>query len=141
MMLDQISIFVQNCSGQLGLVTGALRKAGVNIRAMSLADTADFGVLRLIADDPASAKAALQAAGFTVGSTSVIAVEVPDRTGGLADVLELFASKGLNVEYLYGFTQRPEATATLIFRLDRMDEAEALLLERGVRVLSPGDIR
>ncbi len=100
MTLEQISVFVQNCSGQLGMVTGALRTAGINIRAMSLADTADFGVLRLIVDNTASAKAALQAAGFTVGSTNVLAVEVPDRPGGLTGVLELFAAKGLNVEYL-----------------------------------------
>ena len=100
MTIEQISVFVQNRSGQLGAVTDALRKAGVSIRAMSLADTADFGVFRIIADNAASAKAALQDAGFTVGSTPVLAVEVPDRSGGLGDVLELFSSHGLNVEYL-----------------------------------------
>ncbi|MBQ2517073.1 MAG: ACT domain-containing protein [Desulfovibrio sp.] len=140
MTIEQISVFVQNRSGQLGAVTDALRKAGVSIRAMSLADTADFGVFRIIADNAASAKAALQDAGFTVGSTPVLAVEVPDRSGGLGDVLELFSSHGLNVEYLYGFSRIPAASATLIFRMDRMNEAESLLAGNGIRILGQEDL-
>ena len=79
-------------------------------------------------------------AGFTVGSTPVLAVEVPDRSGGLGDVLELFSSHGLNVEYLYGFSRIPAASATLIFRMDRMNEAESLLAGNGIRILGQEDL-
>ena len=98
MTVDQISVFVQNRSGQLGDVTAVLRKNSINIRAMSLADTSDFGVLRLMVDDTEKAAAALRAAGFTVGITPVLAVEVEDRPGGLAALLELLAQQAINVE-------------------------------------------
>ncbi|MBP3731275.1 MAG: ACT domain-containing protein [Mailhella sp.] len=140
MTVDQISVFVQNRAGQLGDVTRALRDAQVNIRAMSLSDTTDFGVLRLMVDNAVRAQSALQAAGFTAGTTPVIAAELPDRPGGLDGVLALLAGKGINVEYLYGYTQRSSSEATLVFRFDRMDEAENLLKENGIRVLSAADL-
>jgi len=137
MTVDQISVFVQNRSGQLGDVTAVLRKNSINIRAMSLADTSDFGVLRLMVDDTEKAAAALRAAGFTVGITPVLAVEVEDRPGGLAALLELLAQQAINVEYLYGYTQRQSHAATLIFRSDRMADTERLFMENGYTVLSP----
>ena len=140
MTLEQLSVFVQNRTGQLDAATRALRNADVNIRAMSLADTADFGVLRLVVDNASAGREALQKAGFTVGSTPVLAIQLEDRPGSLETVLEVFLSKNINVEYLYGYTQQPSQTATLIFRLDRMDEAADLLAARGFHVLGPGDI-
>ena len=137
MTVAQISVFVQNRSGQLGDVTAVLRKNSINIRAMSLADTSDFGVLRLMVDDTEKAAAALRAAGFTVGITPVLAVEVEDRPGGLAALLELLAQQAINVEYLYGYTQRQSHAATLIFRSDRMADTERLFMENGYTVLSP----
>ena len=140
MTVEQISVFVENRSGQLGDVTRVLEEAGISIRALSLADTADFGVLRLMADDTARAREELQKAGFTVGSTPVVAVEVPDVPGGLARVLGVLSRSGINVEYLYAYAQRDSAKATLIFRFDRMGEAVDVLREQGVALLGPEEI-
>lgn len=140
MTVEQISVFVENRSGQLGDVTRVLQEAGVNIRALSLSDTTDFGVLRLMADDTRKAREALTKAGFTVGSTPVVAVDVADRPGGLGHVLGVLSEHGINVEYLYAYTQRESTRATIIFRFDRTDEAIKALLARGIRVLGPDDI-
>ncbi len=140
MTVEQISVFVENRSGQLGDVTGVLAGAGINIRALSLSDTTDFGVLRLMADDTAKAREALVKAGFTVGSTPVVAVEVADTPGGLGSVLSVLSRHGINVEYLYAYTQRESTRATIIFRFDRTDEAVKVLLAEGVRILGPEEI-
>ncbi len=141
MTVEQISVFVENRSGQLGDVTRVLEEADVNIRALSLSDTTDFGVLRLMADDTQKAREALSKAGFTVGSTPVVAVDVADRPGGLGHVLGVLSEHGINVEYLYAYTQRESTRATIIFRFDRTEEAVQALLARGIRVLGPDDIR
>ena len=141
MTVEQISVFVENRSGQLGDVTRVLEEADVNIRALSLSDTTDFGVLRLMADDTQKAREALSKAGFTVGSTPVVAVDVADRPGGLGHVLGVLSEHCINVEYLYAYTQRESTRATIIFRFDRTEEAVQALLARGIRVLGPDDIR
>ena len=140
MTVEQISVFVENKSGQLGDVTRVLEEANVNIRALSLSDTTDFGVLRLMADDTEKARVALVRAGFTVGSTPVVAVDVADTPGGLGRVLAVLSEHGINVEYLYAYTQRESTRATIIFRFDRTEEAVKAMLERGIRVLGPEDI-
>lgn len=140
MTVEQISVFVENRSGQLGDVTRVLEKAGINIRALSLSDTTDFGVLRLMADDTEKARDALAAAGFTVGTTPVVAVDVADEPGGLGRVLSVLSEHGINVEYLYAYTQQESTRATIIFRFDRTEEAVNVLESRGFRVLGPKDI-
>ena len=140
MTVEQISVFVENRSGQLGDVTRVLEKAGINIRALSLSDTTDFGVLRLMADDTEKARDALAAAGFTVGTTPVVAVDVADEPGGLGRVLSVLSEHGINVESLYAYTQRESTRATIIFRFDRTEEAVNVLESRGFRVLGPKDI-
>ena len=140
MTVEQISVFVENRSGQLGDVTRVLEKAGINIRALSLSDTTDFGVLRLMADDTEKARDALAAAGFTVGTTPVVAVDVADEPGGLGRVLSVLSEHGINVEYLYAYTQRESTRATIIFRFDRTEEAVNVQESRGFRVLCPKDI-
>lgn len=140
MTVEQISVFVENKSGRLGDVTRVLQDAEINIRALSLSDTTDFGVLRLMADDTARARTELQKAGFTVGSTPVVAVEVPDAPGGLGYVLGVLSEHGINVEYLYAYTQRECVRATIIFRFDRTEEAIEVLQARGIRVLGPDEI-
>jgi hypothetical protein len=107
----------------------------VNIRALSLADTSDFGVLRLIVDDNEKAKEALKARGFTVGKTSVVAVEVPDRPGGLHGILRALQQSGINVEYMYAFVQQSGSNAVMIFRFDNTDEALRVLKDAGVAVI------
>jgi hypothetical protein len=135
MRVEQISIFLENKSGRLAEVTDVLAAAGVNIRALSLADTADFGILRLIVDKVDQAKQALKDKGFTIGRTEVLALEVPDRPGGLAEILQILAKGSINVEYMYAFVQRSLENAIVIFRFDDLDTAIRVLTGAGVRVL------
>jgi hypothetical protein len=135
MKVEQISIFLENKSGRLAEVTNILSRAGVNIRALSLADTADFGILRLIVNQTDKAKQVLKETGFTVGKTEVIALEVPDKPGGLGGILKILDGAGINVEYMYAFVQRSEGNAVLIFRFDDPDKAIAALQASGMRVL------
>lgn len=102
-MAKQISVFLENKAGRLAHVTRVLGEAGINIRALSIADTSDFGILRIIVNDPEKAYRILKEADFTVSETEVIAVQVPDSPGGLATVLEQMSDADLNIEYLYAF--------------------------------------
>jgi len=133
--VEQISIFLENKYGRLAEVTRILSEAGINIRALSLADTADFGILRLILDRTEEAKQLLKEKGFTVGKTEVIAVEVPDRPGGLAGILNALEGEGINVEYMYAFVQRSGENAIIIFRFDELEKAISALQKAGVRIL------
>jgi len=119
-------------------VTKVLGDAGVNIRALSLADTSDFGILRLIVDKIDAAKAALKSQNFTVTKTEVVAVEVPDRPLGLHGILEILDRAGVNVEYMYAFVERCGENAVIIFRFDNPEEAIRVLTASGVNVL-PGE--
>ena len=135
MRAEQISVFLENKAGRLCEVTGVLADAEVNIRALALADTSDFGVLRLIVDKTGKAKEALKKAGFTVGKTDVLAVEVPDQPGGLHHILNLLQSSHINVEYMYAFVQQSGNNAVMIFRFDNTDEALKVMQEKGLRVI------
>ncbi len=136
MKVEQISIFIENKSGRLAEVTDVLGKAGVNIRALSLADTSDFGILRLIVDKTDQAQKALKDKGFTVNKTEVVAVEVPDRPSGLCGILQILDSAGVNVEYMYAFVERCGQNAVIIFRFDDTEGAIRVLTEKGVTVLA-----
>ncbi len=140
MKVEQISIFLENKSGRLAEVTGVLAGAGVNIRALSLADTADFGILRLIVNRTDQARQVLKESGFTVAKTEVIALEVPDAPGGLARILSTLDGVGINVEYMYAFVQRSGDNAIIIFRFDELDRAIEVLLGAGVRVLKGEEV-
>jgi hypothetical protein len=138
MKVEQISIFLENKPGGLSGVTKVLSDAGINIRALSLADTSDFGILRLIVDDVAKARQVLNENGFAVGRTHVIAVEVPDKPGGLNSILDLLTREGINVEYMYAFVERSGENAVIIFRIDAVDQAIESLQKGGFTVL-PGE--
>ena len=135
MKVEQISIFLENKPGGLSGVTKVLKDSGINIRALSLADTSDFGILRLIVDDVNKAKKVLNENGFAVGRTHVIAVEVPDKPGGLHSILELLTRESINVEYMYAFVERSGENAVIIFRFDNIDQAIEVLLKAGFTVL------
>ena len=135
MRVEQISVFLENKAGRLAEVTRVLSEAGVNIRALSLADTSDFGILRLIVNDNDKAKATLKEHGFTVGKTDVVAVEVEDTPGGLALILEILSKQQINVEYMYAFVQHSGKDAVMVFRFDDIDAAVKLLQENNVKVL------
>ena len=136
MQVEQISIFLENKSGRLAEVTRLLGDGGVNIRALTLADTTDFGILRLIVSDKARALEVLKKAGFTVGTTEVVAVEVPDRPGGLSGILDSLGEAGINVEYMYAFVEKSGDDAVVIFRFDDPDKAIAILRRSGVAIMA-----
>ena len=121
MRVEQISVFLENRAGRLAEITRALGEAGVNIRALSLADTSDFGILRIIVNDNDKAKAVLKEHGFTVGKNNVVAVEVEDRPGGLNHILEVLGQVNINVEYMYAFVQHTGENAVIIFRFDDIE--------------------
>ena len=137
MKVEQISIFLENKPGGLEEVTRILKDAGINIRTLSLADTTDFGILRLIVNDVDRASQVLKEQGFRISRTLVVAVEVPDRPGGLHGILEVLSKNGINVEYLYAFVERSGEHAVIIFRFDAPDKAIDVLQKNGMTVL-PG---
>lgn len=138
MKCDQLSIFLENRAGRLAEVTRLLSESKVNIRALSLADTSDFGILRLIVSDFDTAQKVLKEAGFTVGKTSVVAVVVDDHPGGLHELLFLLRDTGINVEYMYAFVQQSGDNAVIIFRFDKTEQAIDLLTEKKFKMI-PGE--
>ncbi len=133
--VEQISVFLENKAGRLEEVTRILAEANINIRALSLADTSDFGILRLIVNDNNKAKEELKKAGFTVAKTEVAAVEVADQPGGLHHILRILKKANVNVEYMYAFVQQNGGNAVLIFRFDNLVEALRILKDNDVRVI------
>lgn len=140
MKVEQIAIFLENRSGRLAEITRILAEKGINIRAMSLADTSDFGILRLIVNDTAGARTILKEKGFTVGTTNMVVVEVRDKPGGLADVLQIIKNAGLNIEYMYAFTQKSGETGLIIFRFEKVDAAIDVLAKAGVKMLAGDEV-
>lgn len=134
-MAKQISVFLENKAGRLSHVTRVLGDAEVNIRALSIADTSDFGILRLIVNDPEKAYRMLKEKGFTVSQTEVIAVQVPDSPGSLATVLERMAEENLNIEYLYAFLGTKDDDALIIFKVEDIDKAKQAFEKQGIRFL------
>lgn len=134
-MVKQISVFLENKCGRLVNVCQTLGKESINIRALSIADTSDFGILRLIVDKPERALSVLKTEGFMATETEVIAVEVPDTPGGLADVLFYLEEAEINIEYLYSFVEKPAKDALILMRLDNIDKAKKVLEEKGVLII------
>lgn len=145
MKVKQLSVFLENKSGRLAEVTSTLGDAGINIRALSLADTSEFGILRLIVNDIRKAHQVLHERGFTLGETEVLAVEIPDRPGGLSSVLRVLGTKGINVEYMYAFVEKPRTessapAAIVVFRFEDVDGAIAALQAAGINLLPAEEI-
>ena len=140
MKVNQISVFLENKSGRLADVTRSLADHGINIRALSIADTIDYGLLRMIVNDPENARKVLTDEGFTVAQTEVLAIEVPDRPGGLGGIIDILSAKGLNIEYMYAFVGRSGEHAIVIFRIEPVEEAIAALKEGGARILTGDEL-
>jgi hypothetical protein len=140
MHVQQISVFLENKAGRIAEVTSVLSEIGVNIRALAMADTSEFGVLRLLLDDNQKAEKALKNRGFTVGKTDVVAVEVEDKPGGLHHILSLLQNESINVEYMYAFVRQSGSNAVMIFRFDQVDAAVKRLKEGGVKVIEGGEL-
>ena len=136
MTLKQVSVFLENKKGRLAEVTSLLAAESINIRALSLADTADFGVLRIIVNDADKCFAVLKKNNFVAQQTEVIAVEVTDRPGGLERILQVFDENDINIEYMYAFVEKKAENAILIFRIDQPDRAIEVLEKNKITVLS-----
>jgi hypothetical protein len=137
--IEQISVFLENETGGLADVADVLARSAVDLRALSLADESDFGILRLIVDDTDRAAHALKQAGFTVRKTPVVAVAVPDRPGGLAVLLN--ALRGIAVEYMYAFVQKSGEQAIVVFRFEDLPRAVETLRAAGARLLEASDVQ
>jgi len=137
MKVEQISVFLENKPGTLVHATRVLKDNNINIRTLSMAETADFGILRLIVNDVEKANKVLKDSGFRVSKTPVVAVEVPDKPGGLNSIMEVVAQEGINVEYLYAFVEKSGQNAVIIFRFDAPEKAIEALLKNKFTVI-PG---
>jgi hypothetical protein len=136
MKVEQISVFLENKPGSLEHATRVMRDASINIRTLSLAETVDFGILRLIVNDVEKTNKVLKDAGFRVSKTVVVAVEVPDKPGGLHSIMEVLSKEGINVEYLYAFVEKSGQNAVIIFRFDAPEKAIEVLLAHKFTVVT-----
>ncbi len=141
MKVNQLSVFLENKSGRLARVTKVLGENEINIRALSIADTTDFGILRLIVSKPKEAYSILKSEGFVVSETEVIAVCIPDKPGGLGGVLAILEAAQINIEYLYAFVGNTHTkNALVIFRVEDCNRAVEVLKEKGVQVVKEENV-
>ncbi len=141
MKITQISVFLENRKGRLFDVCSLLGNAGINIRALTVAETESFGVLRMVVDKPAEAIELFRKNNVTANRTDVVAAEVPDKPGGLADVLKTLSDNEVNVEYMYGFVEKHSENALLVFRFDNPERAAQVLRENGLNVVDEKGIQ
>jgi hypothetical protein len=136
MKVEQISVFMENKPGGLEEVMRIIKDANINIRTLSLADTSDFGILRLVVNDVDKTSQVLRDSGLRVSRTTVVAIEVPDHPGGLHSILAVLAKENIDVEYLYAFVEKSGENAVIIFRFDDTNAAISVLQKNGFTILS-----
>jgi hypothetical protein len=139
-MIKQVSVFVENKKGRLARITEVLGQGGIDLIALSIADTTNFGIMRCIVSDPDKAIALLKSHDFTASTTEVIVAEVADKPGGLASVLTLLDKAEISVEYLYSFVRTPNENALILFRVEDITAAVEALKAGGVKLLSEKDV-
>ena len=140
MTLEQVSVFVQNKPGRLSKVTHTLGDAGVNIRALTMAEVGDFGIIRMIIEDTESAVKALKDGGITAKITEVLGIEMDNKPGSLARIADVFGDGGVNIEYAYAFVTKDPKRAVLVTRVDDMGKALELLNEAGIKTIGPEEV-
>ncbi len=140
MFVSQVSVFVENRPGQLGKITSVLRAANVDIRAFSVADTVEFGILRLIVDKPTTAVELLRNAGFTAQLTEVLVVVMKDRIGAFDEIVSYLSEENIDVQYVYSFIGEIAATGRVAIRTDNMEKAYETLNKKGVEISEQKDI-
>lgn len=140
MQIQQLSVFIENKPGRLAEITEVLSNANVDIRAISVADTSDFGILRVIVDRPKEAVIALREHGMTVSLTSVLAVGFPDERGAFSKIIRVLSNAGIDVEYIYAFVSRDRGRASVIIRTDKSSRAAEVLTQHGVHILTEEDL-
>ena len=140
MSVEQISVFLDNKAGRLSEVTDVLAKAGINMSALSIADTAHFGILRLIVNRPDEAEKVLKESGFTVSKTDVLAIAIDDTAGSLAGALRMLTDSGISIEYIYAFVTRKADCAMVVLKIEDEARAAELFKANGVRVLTESEV-
>lgn len=140
MFIKQLSIFVENKPGRLATITNLLKLNDIDIRALSIADTRDFGIMRLIVNDPENAEKVFKDAGCTVSLTNVIAIGIDDKPGGLAGAMDVLYANNISVEYMYAFISKTDNTAYVILRVENNEKALEALKDNNVQILSAEDI-
>ncbi len=140
MYVNQISVFVENKRGSLAEVTGVLASANISIRAFSIADTTDFGILRIVVNDPEKAKEALQNAGIAVSLTKVIAIKMHDCPGSMNEIMEKLNDLNVSVEYAYAFISHEKNDAYIIIRVEDVDSVSKMLIDSGVKVVPESEV-
>lgn len=140
MFIKQLSVFVENKPGRLAQITSDLGEHNVDIRALSISDTRDFGILRLITDRPDEAERVLKAAGYTVSLTQVIAIGVEDKPGGLSKAMRVLLDNHISVDYMYAFLSKTERPASVILRVSDNDTAAKVLRDNGIKVLENEEV-
>jgi hypothetical protein len=127
MIIQQLSVFVENRPGTLADVLRVLKEHGINLRALSVADTADFGILRIVVNEPEKVEQTLRSAGYAVKSTAVLTLTVDDTPGGLMIQLDKLSNAGINVEYLYAFASTSVTEARVVIKVDNLEHAESII--------------
>jgi len=141
MKIRQISVFLENRKGRLYSLCCLLGEKGINIRALNIAETTDFGIIRMVVDKTDEAYTLLKENSFVASIAETVAVEVEDKPGGLAEVLKVISESDVNVEYMYGFLEKRSDKAMLVFRFDDVDNAVKLMQEKGISVVSSSEIQ
>ena len=141
MSVKQISVFIENAPGKLAAFTRMLGEKGIDLVSLSIADTTSFGILRGIVADYEAAVKIIEEAGYTARLNDVLAVEVPDRPGGLAGILTLLGESGIEIEYLYSFVRGRQGSALIVFRVADVEKAMRVLEEGGIRTLTQEEIK
>ena len=141
MAIKKLTVFVQNKQGTVASVTDTLSKNGINLRALSIAETQDFGILRLIVSDEATAERVLDDGGYLIKVIDVVGVKIGDEPGKLSEALSVLDKAGINVEYLYAFMARTEKHAYVVLRVEDNTAAEAALLSAGFRMITEADVK
>ena len=136
MKIMQMSVFIENTAGRLSELCDVLGKNGINIKALTLAESPEFGIVRLVVDKADEAVELLRKNGFTAKVSHIVAVEVPDSPGGLAEILKVLSKNKINVEYMYGFVEKASDKALMVFRFDNIDEAISVLQKNNISIVS-----
>ena len=141
MTVKQISVFLENKPGQLAAFTDVISKGGINLRALSLAEAEDFGIVRVIVDDVYNATAVLKAEHYVFSITDVIALEIPDTPGGLNQMIHIFGDNEVNLEYMYAFAGNKAGVANMIFRVKDIEKAMDVLKAKGITPVTQEDLK
>ncbi len=139
-MIKQISVFLENKTGALGEVVKFMAENNVNLRALSIADTEDFGILRIITDDPDSSIEKIKNAGYSAKLTNVLAVEIDDKPGSFSKIVDVLSNEGISIEYTYAFLSKKADRAYIIIRADNSEKASELLKKSGITVSQQQDL-